>query len=52
MDMRFSTWNIRSTYRAGSPRAVVDYIKLDLRETGMVWTGSIWLRIKRGGGLL
>jgi exonuclease III len=33
MDMRFGTWNVRSMYRAGSPRAVAEVIskyKLDL----------------------
>jgi hypothetical protein len=30
-----------------------DNIKIDLREVGLgVWTGSIWLRIWTGGGLL
>jgi hypothetical protein len=30
-----------------------DNIKMDLREVGWgVWTGSIWLRIGTGGGLL
>jgi hypothetical protein len=30
-----------------------DTIKMDLREVGWgAWTGSIWLRIGRGGGLL
>jgi exonuclease III len=35
MDMRFGTWNIRSLYRAGAPRTVVEKIseyKLDLVE--------------------
>jgi hypothetical protein len=40
----------------GRPRRRwVDNIKIDLRETGwdgMVWTGSIWLRIGTDGGLL
>jgi hypothetical protein len=27
-------------------------IKIDLRQDGMVWTGSIWLRIGTSGGLL
>jgi hypothetical protein len=39
----------------GRPRRRwVDYIKIDLRERedGMVWTGSIWLRIGTSGGLL
>jgi hypothetical protein len=37
----------------GSPRCRwVGNIKIDLREDGMVWTGSIWLRIRKGGGLL
>jgi hypothetical protein len=33
----------------------VDNIKIDIREIGwdgMVWTGSIWLRIGTSGGLL
>jgi hypothetical protein len=33
MDMKFSTWNVRSKYRAGSLRAVAEEIskyKLDL----------------------
>jgi hypothetical protein len=30
-----------------------DNIKMDLREVGWgAWTGSIWLRIGTGGGLL
>jgi hypothetical protein len=30
-----------------------DNIKMDLREVGWgTWTGSIWLRIGKGGGLL
>jgi hypothetical protein len=30
-----------------------DNIKMDLREVGWgAWTGSIWLRIETGGGLL
>jgi hypothetical protein len=30
-----------------------DNIKMDLREVGMgAWTGSAWLRIGTGGGLL
>jgi hypothetical protein len=34
-------------------RRSVDNIKIDLREIdGMVWTGSIWLRIGTNGGLL
>jgi hypothetical protein len=36
-------------------RRWVDNIKIDLREIGwdgMVWTGSIWLRIGTSGGLL
>jgi hypothetical protein len=36
----------------GRPRRRwVDNIKMDLRD-GMVWTGSIWLRIGTCGGLL
>jgi hypothetical protein len=33
-------------------RRWVDNIKMDLREDGVVWTGSIWLRIGTSGGLL
>jgi hypothetical protein len=30
-----------------------DNIKMDLRKVGYgAWTGSIWFRIRRGGGLL
>jgi hypothetical protein len=38
----------------GRPRRRwADNIKMDLREIdGMVWTGSIWLRIGTSGGLL
>jgi hypothetical protein len=37
----------------GRPRRRwVDNIKMGLREDGMVWTGSIWLRIGTSGGLL
>jgi hypothetical protein len=37
----------------GRPRCGwVDNIKLELRQDGMVWTGSIWLRIGTSGGLL
>jgi hypothetical protein len=40
----------------GRPRRRwVDNIKIDLREIrwdGVVWTGSIWLRIGTSGGLL
>jgi hypothetical protein len=37
----------------GRPRCRwMDNIKIDLREIGMVWTGSIWLRIGTSGGLL
>jgi hypothetical protein len=36
----------------GRPRRRwVDTIKIDLKD-GMVWTGSIWLRIGTNGGLL
>jgi hypothetical protein len=27
----------------------VDNIKRDLRENGVVWTGSIWVRIRTSG---
>jgi hypothetical protein len=30
----------------------VDNIKMDLRYSGVVWTGLIWLRIGTSGGLL
>jgi hypothetical protein len=30
----------------------VDNIKIDLRQDGIVWTGSIWLRTGTSGGLL
>jgi hypothetical protein len=36
-------------------RKGIDNIKIHLKETGwdgMVWTGSIWLRIVTSGGLL
>jgi hypothetical protein len=33
-------------------RRWVGNIKIDLRQDGMVWTGSIWLRIGTSGGLL
>jgi hypothetical protein len=37
----------------GRPRRrCVDNIKIDLREDGMVWTGSIWFRIGTNGRLL
>jgi hypothetical protein len=44
MDMRFGTWNVRSMYRAGSLRAVVEEIskyKLDLVGVqGVRWNGD------------
>jgi hypothetical protein len=37
----------------GSPRRRwVGNIKMDLREDGVVWTVSIWLRLGTSGGLL
>jgi hypothetical protein len=55
----------RGTYRAlvGKPEGMrplgrprrrwEDNIKIDLREVGWgAWTGSIWLRIGAGGGIL
>jgi hypothetical protein len=37
----------------GSPRRMlVDNIKMDLRENGVVWTGSMWIGIRTSGGLL
>jgi hypothetical protein len=37
----------------GRPRLRrVDNIKMDLRENGVVWTGSICFRIGTSGGLL
>jgi hypothetical protein len=53
----------RNTYRilVGKPegkrpvgrprRRWVDDIKIDVRVDGVVWTGSIWLRIGTSGGL-
>jgi hypothetical protein len=32
-------------------RRLVDIIKMDPREVGMVWTRLIWLRIRKGEGL-
>jgi hypothetical protein len=29
----------------------IDNIKMDLRQDGMVWTGSIWLGIGTSGGI-
>jgi hypothetical protein len=53
MDLRFGTWNVRRIYRTGSHRRVEEEIKWILeRQDGMVWTGSIWLRIGTGGGFL
>jgi exonuclease III len=44
MDMRFGTWNVRSMYRAGSPRAVAEEISkynLDLVGVQEVrWDGG------------
>jgi hypothetical protein len=43
MDMRFGMWNVRSMYRAGSLRAVVEEIskyKLDLVEIQEVRWGE------------
>ena len=38
---------------AGPRRRWEDNIKMDLREVGWgIWTGSIWLSIWKGGGLL
>jgi hypothetical protein len=33
-------------------RRWVDNVKMDLKEMGMPWTGSIWRRIGTSGGLL
>jgi hypothetical protein len=30
----------------------MDNIKMDLKRDGMVWTGSIWLRIGASGELM
>jgi hypothetical protein len=36
-----------------SRRRLEEYIKMDIREWyGVVWTGSIWLRIRTSGRLL
>jgi hypothetical protein len=43
MDMRFGTWNVKSMYRAGSLRAVVEEIlkyKLDLVGVQVRWDGG------------
>jgi hypothetical protein len=43
MDMRFGTSNVRSTYRAGSLRAVAEEIskyKLDLVGVQVRWDGG------------
>jgi hypothetical protein len=41
MDMRFSTWNIRSIYRGGSLRAVVEDIsKYKLHLVEVKWDGG------------
>jgi hypothetical protein len=57
-------WEKRNAYRilVGKPeekrplrkprRRWVDNSKIDLRYDGMIWTGSIWLRIGTSGGLL
>jgi hypothetical protein len=49
-------WKPEGKRPLGRPiRRWVDNIELDLREIGwdgMVWTGSIWLRIGTSGGLL
>jgi hypothetical protein len=48
--------NPEGTRPLGRPRyTFVDNIKMDLREIGwdgMVWTGSIWLKIGTRGGCL
>jgi hypothetical protein len=37
----------------GRPRCMlVDNIKIDVSEVGVVWTGLVWLRIGTSGGLL
>jgi hypothetical protein len=37
----------------GRPRCRwMENIKIDLRQDGMVWTGSIWFRIETSGGQL
>jgi hypothetical protein len=36
----------------GPRRRWVDNIKMDFRDNGMVWIGSIWLRIGASGWLL
>jgi hypothetical protein len=41
MYIRFGTWKVRSMYRAGSFRGVVDSIKMDLRE--IRWDGVDWI---------
>jgi hypothetical protein len=47
-------WRLGGFYTLGRPRRRwEDNIKMDLREVGWgAWTGSVWLRIGAGGGLL
>jgi hypothetical protein len=55
MDMSFGACNVRNMYGAGSLKVVAKGLsKIDLRERedGIVWTGSIWLRMGTSGGLL
>jgi hypothetical protein len=55
MDLRFGTWNVRSVYRVGSLRTVAEEVSKKWileRQDGIVWTGSIWLRIGTSGGFL
>jgi hypothetical protein len=50
---RILVWKPEGKRLLGRPRRRrVDNIKIDHREDGMVWTGSIWLRIGTSGGLL
>jgi hypothetical protein len=50
---RILAWKPEGKIPLGRPRCRwVENIKIGLRYDGMVWTGSIWLRIGTSGGLL
>jgi len=45
--------NLRERDNLEDPGVDGGYIKMDLQGVGWeLWTGSIWLRIETGGGLL